>query len=121
MSSTITALTVTADGTATRTQFGTTGEDDGAALADMQAAVGGYIESITLRGRGDLVVYCDEEGKIKGLPYNERAHEILVRLGWTGAEDDFPVGTIVFLGLDPERGVEIDLPGDVLALADTIR
>lgn len=39
-------------------------------LEALQALVGGYIEAITLSR--NLVLLCDEEGRIKGLPYNTR-------------------------------------------------
>jgi hypothetical protein len=37
-------------------------------LAAFQEAVGGYIEAVTLCT--DLVLICNEEGRIRGLPYN---------------------------------------------------
>lgn len=37
-------------------------------LKPLQEAVGGYLESVTLCE--DLVILCDEEGLLKGLPYN---------------------------------------------------
>lgn len=37
-------------------------------LENFQRTVGGYIETVTL-GHG-LVVICDEEGRMKGYPYN---------------------------------------------------
>jgi len=37
-------------------------------LEALQAAVGGYIETVTLAA--DLVVICNEEGRILGLPHN---------------------------------------------------
>lgn len=37
-------------------------------LENLQRTVGGYIEIVTLQ-RG-LVVICDEEGRLKGKPYN---------------------------------------------------
>lgn len=37
-------------------------------LQAFQNAVGGYIETVTITG--DLVVICDEDGRLKGLPYN---------------------------------------------------
>ena len=36
-------------------------------LEALQKAVGGYIECIT---RGEFVVICDEEGRLKDKPYN---------------------------------------------------
>ena len=37
-------------------------------LDNLQKTVGGYIETVTLAS--DLVVICNEEGRLKGLPYN---------------------------------------------------
>ena len=37
-------------------------------LENLQRTVGGYIEIVTLSRR--LVVICDEEGRLKGKPYN---------------------------------------------------
>ena len=37
-------------------------------LENLQRTVGGYIETVTIR-RG-VVVICDEEGRLKGYPYN---------------------------------------------------
>lgn len=37
-------------------------------LEAFQKAVGGYIEAVTLFR--DLVLICNEEGRLKGLPYN---------------------------------------------------
>ena len=41
-------------------------------LANLQRTVGGHIETVTLP-RG-IVVICDEEGRIKGKPYNCTVH-----------------------------------------------
>ena len=37
-------------------------------LENLQRAVGGYIEAVRITS--DLVVICDEDGRLKGLPYN---------------------------------------------------
>lgn len=37
-------------------------------LQTMQKLIGGYIESYTIAS--DAAVICDEEGRLKGLPYN---------------------------------------------------
>ena len=37
-------------------------------LKNLQAYVGGYIETVTLAS--DLVIICNEEGRLIGLPYN---------------------------------------------------
>ena len=54
-------------------------------LEALQAEVGGYIETITIAE--DVVIICDEEGKLKEKPHN-------CRLFWSL---DL-VGTIVFAG-----------------------
>ena len=60
-------------------------------LSTLQAAVGGYIETVTI-GPG-LVIICDEEGRLKGYPHNCRVGGF-----------DF-VGTIIAIGFD---GPELD-------------
>ena len=54
-------------------------------LGAMQATVGGYIE--TARISKDAVVVCNEEGLIRGLPYNCRV------MGTDFVGDIFVVGT----------------------------
>lgn len=39
-------------------------------LESLQGQVGGYIETVTIAT--DTVIICDEEGKLKGKPYNFR-------------------------------------------------
>lgn len=49
-------------------------------LDALQAAIGGgYLECVTLP---DCHLYCDEEGKLKGLPMNSYATALARRLGW---------------------------------------
>ena len=55
-------------------------------LANLQRTVGGYIETVTLAR--DLVIICDEEGRIKDKPYN-----------CTVCGCDFR-GDIIFCGVD---------------------
>lgn len=40
----------------------------GNTLRDLQACVGGYIETVTLAT--DAVIICNEEGRLMGLPHN---------------------------------------------------
>lgn len=58
-------------------------------LENLQKTVGGYIETFTLNS--DLVVICNEEGKLLNLPYN---CDIL--------GESF-VGTLIFAGVDGEE------------------
>ncbi|MBR0178885.1 MAG: DUF3846 domain-containing protein [Firmicutes bacterium] len=60
-------------------------------LGNLQEHVGGYIETVTLFK--DLVIICNEEGRLRDLPYNCRILGI-----------DF-VGTIIFAGI---KGEEFD-------------
>lgn len=39
-------------------------------LEELQAAVGGYIETVTIAS--DVVIICNEEGRLQGLPHNCR-------------------------------------------------
>ena len=66
-------------------------------LAVLQDTVGGYVESVTVAD--DLVILCDEEGRIKGKPYNCCISGV-----------DF-VGTVIIAGVDREEfgDVPIDL------------
>jgi hypothetical protein len=80
-------------------------------LEFLQGAVGGFIEAVPLFNtieykdeRRRCVVYCNEEGKLKGLPYNSRAtflwNEALPPPGLIdkgGAMADVLVGPIVVL------------------------
>lgn len=55
---------------------GTTEELEDTSLKGMQAAVGGYIEYVPLPdGR---VMYCDEEGKLKGKEVNDEATRLFL-------------------------------------------
>ena len=58
-------------------------------LENLQKTVGGYIETVTLNS--DLVIICNEEGKLLGLPYN---------CAILGAQF---VGTLIFAGVDGDE------------------
>lgn len=62
-------------------------------LEAFQKAVGGYIETVTVAT--DLVLICNEEGRLKGLPWNCTAFGV-----------DF-VGTIVVAGVRSEEFASI--------------
>lgn len=66
-------------------------------LEALQKAVGGYIECIT---RGEFVVICDEEGRLKDKPYN------CTVFGYDLVGDIVIVGR----GFDEEDGELVDLP-----------
>jgi hypothetical protein len=54
-------------------------------LKTFQEFVGGYIEVVPFTEDGDILVICDEEGKMKGKDFNLRYYE------------DILVGTLVFV------------------------
>lgn len=80
-------------------------------LKQLQKAVGGYIELIpqfTTLGGSPCHAFCNEEGKLKGLPINRRAtqlwHDALPSpglLGEGGALVDYLVGPIAVVIGDP--------------------
>lgn len=79
-------------------------------LAGLQAVVGGYLEAVALDERTHL--YCDEEGKIKGLELNHLATLLVesYRPGWP----DVICGPAVVLGSTPS-GNETHVPNQVFA------
>lgn len=75
MSFTNSMVVIHCDRTVTRIRV----SDDGTNLVELQSAVGGYIEAIGLRS--DLIMYVNEEGGLKDLPYNPAAQGLLQTLG----------------------------------------
>ena len=58
-------------------------------LENLQKTVGGYIETVTIST--DVVIICNEEGKLLGLPHNCRLFGC-----------DF-VGTLIIAGIDKDE------------------
>lgn len=68
-------------------------------LEYLQKAVGGYIEAIpgfTKLNGEPCVAFCDEEGKLKGKPYNAAATQLWTQC-FKGPIDDVLVGDILVL------------------------
>lgn len=70
---------------------------------ELRLIVGGWIEIVPLfdeYGGKPCVVFCNEEGKLKDLPFNETAS----RLWWqcAGLHGDHLVGTVVIVSGDDE-------------------
>lgn len=80
-----------------------------AGLDDLQALVGGYIQTIPYPGRRDVVPYFNEDGKLHGLPPNARATQLLA---WALFPDDVIAGDCVLTGTTPD-GALADLPADL--------
>lgn len=62
-------------------------------LKPLQQEVGGYLESFTFTE--DVCILCDEEGRLKGKPYNTTILGV-----------DF-VGTILMVGVDGEEFADL--------------
>lgn len=62
-------------------------------LKMFQQIVGGYIEGVQLTE--DLIILCDEEGRLKNYPYNCEVCGIIF------------VGTILFVGVDGEEFTDV--------------
>jgi hypothetical protein len=85
-------------------------------LMQLQAAVGGWIEAVSMpefiaeseRATG----YVNEEGKLEQLPFNGRATDLMVPgvgLGW----GDYIAGPMLVCGFDRHRGENTDIPAGV--------
>ena len=57
-------------------------------LEELQKAVGGYIEGVTTANGGRF--YCNEEGKLMGLPHNPAANSMI-------DFNDYIVGDVVVM------------------------
>jgi hypothetical protein len=77
-------------------------------LAELQAAVGGYIEVIpyfeTYNGE-KCVAFCNEEGKLKGFPPNHEAHRLWQKAVGRAISNDYLVGDI-FIIVGDEKFLE---------------
>ena len=71
-------------------------------LKALQKLVGGHIEAVPWVD--DMVIICNEEGKLKNLPFNIRLR------------DDIIVGTLVIVGTDGEEFT--DVPDWILEMLD---
>ena len=71
-------------------------------LKNLQTHVGGYIEAVTLAS--DMAIICNEEGKLRGLPYN-----------CTILNEDF-VGTLIFVGVKGEEFCDVPCDWKVFKL-----
>lgn len=75
-------------------------------LEDFQKVVGGFIEGISISK--DITMYCNEEGKLLGLPVNNLATYFVKTLR---TFNDFICGNVIFSKINKE-GEEISLSLD---------
>lgn len=70
----------------------------------LSGAVGGLIEAVTLDG--DITLWCNEEGKILGLPYNDKATLLWEK---TFGATDLIMGDVILTGGNDEEGETLPL------------
>jgi hypothetical protein len=85
------AMVIKTDGTFHGIDLGENSYEEYEALS---SAVGGMIQAVPL-GESDLMLWCNEEGKLIGLPYNESATNVWVKY-W--GQTDVMVGDCVITG-----------------------
>ena len=93
---------------------------EGETLEKLQDAVGGWVQAVDLRD--DLTLWCNEEGKLIGLPNNViGTHMWEKSFGMT----DVIMGNIVFTGGTDDEGENLGLPSawqlQLQELADKLR
>lgn len=79
---------------------------DPATYEAIKTAVGGWLEVVPTNGK--LTIYCDEEGKLKGLRLNRIATLFVAPF-----LDDLIVGPVVFIGPPDDEGEDTDLPPEI--------
>lgn len=102
------AITITTTGHVNETELTETTE-----LADLQRAVGGYIQIIDLTE--ELAMVIDEEGKLQNKPVNDIATRLTQHFNAGLQAHDIIVGDAVLIG--QRHGATIDVPalaGDAL-------
>lgn len=69
----------------------------GFSLDTLQKSVGGYVQAVE-SASGETTFWCNEEGKLEGLPVNKAATFILWSLNTAFRDQDFLVGSVVITG-----------------------
>ena len=94
------AITLTAEGEAKELQL----PDGESQLKQLQEAVGGLVQAVDFTP--DLTLWCNEEGKLVGLPINPMATFLWEKyFGLT----DFICGDVIFTGGTGEEGETLGL------------
>ena len=92
-----TGIIVRTDGTLQTREFDT--------YEEINEALSGYIEGIFGEG---WTGYCNEDGKLIGLPVNRAATWFAQHNGWN--VPDFLVGPVIFFGPTDEEGDDTSVP-----------
>lgn len=77
-------------------------------LQTLQTAVGGWVQAIDLAS--DLTMWCNEEGKLNGLPHNPYAQFMWDKA--FGAHTDYIVGDVVLTGGTDDEGYTLGLTAE---------
>lgn len=105
-SKTVYGVVIPAEGHPYTTEF--TGYESLKAALD-----GGWLEALT----GDAwTMYLDEEGKVKGLPFNAEATDLWWRLQPQARGRDFLVGPVIVVGPVDDEGYDTDIRPEVLEM-----
>ena len=77
---------------------------------ELNSALGGWIEAVPTNAT--VTIWCNEEGKLKGLPYNDPAMELWKRVDEFGCipAGDYVAGPIVVQGPVDDEGEATDCP-----------
>jgi hypothetical protein len=90
-------------------------------LSSYQAAVGGYIEPITVQ-HPRMTLFANEEGKVQNLPVNRRATWLWWLLSPEARGNDILVGDVALVGSRGGSGSTTDLSPDFIELLlETVR
>ena len=77
-------------------------------LKALQEAVGGYIETVTLDN--GVVLICNEEGKLRDMPYNFTARKLIGSNAFANLYGQFPVfGTVIACGAEGDQLADIPI------------
>lgn len=85
-------------------------------LEYLQTAVGGWVQAIDIAT--DMTMWCNEEGKLIGLPHNPYAQFMWDKA--FGAHTDYIVGDIVLTGGTDEEGATLGLSDEQTVIVRNI-
>lgn len=70
--------------------------DDSMQAHKIHELVDGYFQTVPIPS-DEIIIWCNEEGKLKGMPRNTRANELWTKI-WGSPINDHLVGNIVITG-----------------------
>ena len=77
-------------------------------LENLQKTVGGYIETVTLDN--GVVLICNEEGKIRDMPYNFTTRKLININAFGSLYGQFPIfGTVIACGTEGDEFADIPI------------